>query len=212
MFKTTALLVALLLGGVGSALADGVTYDVTVDTTSVAGTSGSLDFQFNPGLFVTQAASLQILGFTSDGVLGGSLSTGDVSGTLPGTVLFDNGTGYNDYFTGFTYGTTLTFSVNLFGPAVTSPGGVSNSQSGFAFTMFSDAAGTIPILTNDSVYGFAFTTVINLDGSTTPTISSSVLGATLEGAVATPEPGTLLLLCCGLGLLALQLKRQAQQA
>jgi len=36
---------------------------VTVDTSSIAGTMGSLDFNFNPGPFVTQTASAQILNF-----------------------------------------------------------------------------------------------------------------------------------------------------
>jgi len=34
-----------------------------VDTSSIAGTAGSLDFNFNPGPLVTQAAALQVLVF-----------------------------------------------------------------------------------------------------------------------------------------------------
>jgi len=201
MFKITTFFFVLLLGAVGSALADGVTYDVTVDTSSIAGTVGSVDFQFNPGPLTTQTADLQVLDFTSDGTLGTAELTGDVSGTLPGTVSFDNGSGYNDYFTGFTYGDTITFVVTLFGPAVTSPDGVSTSGSTFAFSMFSDSEGTVPVLTTDSEDGFAFTTSINLDGTTTLTNSSSELTAT-SPAVTTPEPGTLWLLCAGLGIAA----------
>src|ERR1700679_2721383 len=82
------------------ALADVITYYVTVDTSSISGTSGSIDFNFNPGPLVTQAASLQILGFASNGSLvscaanvQGFCPTGDVAGTLPSTLTFDNGTG-----------------------------------------------------------------------------------------------------------------------
>src|SRR5262249_51862810 len=129
------------------ASADPITYDVSVDTSAISGTAGSLDFEFNPGPLVTQAASLQILNFSSDGTLAGSPAlTGDVSGALPGTVTFDNGTAFNDYFEGFTYGSTLSFQVSLFGPALSSPDGTSTSGSSFAFSMFSDAAGTIPAL------------------------------------------------------------------
>jgi hypothetical protein len=65
---------------------------VAVNTSSIAGTAGSLDFNFNPGVFVTQAASLQIVDFTSDGTPKGSPAlTGDVGGVLPMTVTFDNG-------------------------------------------------------------------------------------------------------------------------
>ena len=197
MFKTTFLLLVLLFGAVGSAMADGLTYDVTVDTSSIAGTSGSLDFQFNPGALVTQTANLQIEDFTSDGTLGGSILTGDAVGGLPGTVSLDNLTGFNDYFTGFTYGSTLSFLLNLSGPAVTSPDGISTSGSEFAFSMFSDAGGTLPVLTSDSVNGYALTAGINLDGTATITNNSTQLAVTTP-ITAAPEPSMLLLLGSGL--------------
>jgi len=205
MFKTTFLLLALLFGAVGSAMADGLTYDVTVDTSGIAGTSGSLDFQFNPGPLVTQAADLQIQNFASDGTLGSPILSGDAGGALPGTVSFDNGGGFNDYFTGFTYGSTLSFLVKLYGPAVTSPDGISTSGSEFAFSMFSDAGGTLPVLTSDSVNGYALTAGINLDGTATITNSSSQLTITTP-VTAAPEPSTLLLL--GLGLASLVFSRR----
>jgi len=46
-----------------------IVYQFSINSTSILGTAGSIDFQFNPGPLVTQAASLQILGFTSDGSL-----------------------------------------------------------------------------------------------------------------------------------------------
>ena len=145
-----------------------ITYDVTVDTSSVSGTAGSFDFQFNPGPLVTQPASLQILSFSSNGVLVGSaVPTGDVTGVLPAPLTFDNGTAFNDYFEGFTYGSTLSFQVSLYGPALTSPDGTATSGSTFAFSMFSDAAGTMPVLTTDTTDGFAFTVDVNLNGTTT---------------------------------------------
>jgi PEP-CTERM motif len=205
MYKTTFLIFALLFGAVGSAMADGVTYNVTVNTSSIAGTAGSLDFQFNPGGLVTQAANLQILGLTTDGALGTGMATGDAAGTLPGTVTFDNGSGYDDYFTSFTFGNTISFLLNLFGPAVTSPDGTSTSGSSFAFSIFSDPAGSIPALTTDTTNGFALAANINLDG----TISLNNYSSELTAApVATPEPGTLLLLGSGLSALAFLRKRR----
>ncbi len=121
MNKLNVLLLAMVLCFTASASAD--TYLVSVDTSSISGISGSLDFNFTPGIYQAQATSLQILGFSSDGTLASSpVLTGDVSGTLPSIVTFDNETGYNDYFDGFTYGSTLSFDVNLYGPALSSTG------------------------------------------------------------------------------------------
>jgi hypothetical protein len=208
MFKKMLIGFALLFGGVAPAFADGVTYDFTVNTSSVTGQAGSLDFQFNPGALLTQSASLQILNFSSNGTLGSSVLTGDTSGALPGTVLFNNGGSFNDYFTGFTYGSTITFAVNLFGPAVVSPDGVSTSGSTFAFSLFSDAAGTVPVLTSDTVNGFAALVNVNLDGSTTVTNNSSQLTISTPTTPA-PEPGSLFLLAAGLAALALFLRRSS---
>jgi hypothetical protein len=195
MGKHAALFVIAFFCSASIASAAPITYDVTVDSSSISGTAGSFDFEFNPGPLVTQAASAQILNFTSNGTLAGSpVLTGDVAGSLPGTVTFDNGTAFNDYFEGFTYGSTLSFQVSLFGPALSSPDGTSTSGSTFAFSMFSDAAGTMPVLTNDTVDGFAFTIDVNLDGSTTVANSSAQTTVTPATTPSVPEPGTLTLL------------------
>lgn len=207
MLKTSSLFIASLLFAASVAQAGPITYDVAVNTSSIAGTMGSLDFQFNPGPLQTQAASLQILGFTSDGVLAGSPSlTGDVSGALPATLIYDNGTQYNDFFEDFTYGTTLSFEVSLYGPALSAPDGVSTSGSIFAFSMFSDPAGTIPVLTTDTIDGFAATLNVNLDGTTSVTDPSAE--TSVASSAATPEPGSLVLLATGLLVLAGMLRRQ----
>lgn len=186
-----------------SAMASPITYDVTVNTSSTTGTMGSLDFNFNPGSLVTQSASLQILNFSSDGTLAGNCpcATGDVNGQLPATLTFDNGTGFNDYFDDFTYGTTISFAVSLYGPGLSAPDGVSTSGSTFAFSMFSDSAGTIPVLTTDTTEGFAFTIGVNLDGSTTVTDDSPQTAMNPVGGATAPEPGTAAAL--GMGIAAL---------
>jgi PEP-CTERM motif len=180
-----------------SALANPITYNVTINTSSISGTAGSLDFNFNPGPLVSQSASLQILGFTSNGTLaGGPTLTGDVSGALPATLTFDNGTGFNDYFEGFTFGSTLSFDVSLFGQALSAPDLISTSGSTFAFSMFSDAAGTVPALTTNTTDGFAFTVDVNLDGTTTVT-NFSTQTSVVPATSGVPEPGTLTLIALG---------------
>jgi hypothetical protein len=200
MSKKTLLLAILLLSAPWIADADAVSYQVKVNTSSLTGQVGSLEFQFNPGPFLTQDADLQILNFSSDGTLDplalGTQTIGDVSGTLPGTLTFNNGSFFNDYFENFTYGSTLTFVASFYGPALTSPDGISGSGSSFAFGMFSDPDGTIPALTTDTLNGFAVTTDVNLDGTTSTDIFSSQTSVS-----AVPEPSCLLL--TGLGILGL---------
>jgi hypothetical protein len=177
-------LLAILGCGATAITAGPVAYMVSVNTASLAGTTGSLDFNFNPGPLVSQSAMVQILSFSSNGAFDGSpLLTGDASGSLSGTLTLDNGSGFNDYFQQFTYGATLSFDVSLFGPALSAPDGVSSSGSTFAFSMFSDAAGTTPALTMDVTDGFAYVVNINLDGS------STVANYIVNSAPA-PEPAT----------------------
>ncbi len=120
---------------------------------------------------------------------------------MPSTLTFDNGTGFNDYFDGFTYGSTLSFDVSLYGPAFSSPDGVSTSDSAFAFSMFSDAAGTIPALTTDTTDGFAFIVNVNPDGSTSVTNYSGQTTVESQPSV-TPEPNPFLFIATGLVILA----------
>ena len=131
---------------------------------------------------------------------------GDVSGgPLPSALNFDNGTGFNDYFEGFTFGSSLTFDVMLYGPALSAPDGISTSGSTFAFSMFSDAAGTVPVLTTDLANGFAVTVDVNLDGTTT--VMNSSTETTVSPVSAVPEPSCLLPVAAFLALAGFGLRR-----
>jgi hypothetical protein len=202
----TSLLISLLAACALTApavFADEIQYTVTVDTASLNGDQGYLDLQFNPSSFTTQSASAAVTNFSTDGALAplGSETydgtAGDVSGTLPGPVSFDNGTSTNEYTQGITFGNTITFDLDLSGAALDSP----NGDGGGTFVLdFFDPSGN-QLLTN-SASGDLFTVDINPDGSTTPTAFSSASGgpsvATFSGPSAVPEPSMGLLLAGGL--------------
>lgn len=187
---------------VGLASASPIVYDVVVNTSLIAGTAGSLDFNFNPGPLVSQSASLQILNFTSSGSLDGACpcGIGDVSGQLPSTLTFDNGSSFNDYFDSFTFASALSFQVSLYGAALSAPDASSTSGSAFAFSMFSNTAGTIPTLTSDSTNGFAFTLNVNLDG-TTSLVNSSAATSVFPETSTVPEPDSMALAAIGAAII-----------
>jgi len=106
---TAAVLTLFLLVEIASSSgvvrAGSVSYLVDVNTSAIAAQAGNLDFQFNPGSASAESATATVTNFQS---VGGVLSqtatlTGDASGSLPGTLTLNNGTGYNDVFQGFTY-------------------------------------------------------------------------------------------------------------
>lgn len=197
----------VLLCWVSIAQAD-ILYQFSVNTSSISGTTGSLDFQFNPGPLVSQAASLDIRNFASNGALIGSPSlAGHATGSLTTAVTFDNGMGYNDYFQGFTFGSKLLFEVKLYGPAVNNPDGTATSGSAFAFSMFSDLPGTIPVLTTDTINGFASILNVNLDGSITVTNFSRE--TTIGPVSSVPEPSAIVLLGTALAGFAVSIRRKA---
>ncbi len=139
-----------------------------------------------------------------------SFPTGDVAGAPPATLTLDNGSRFSYYFEDFNFGTSLAFNVSLYGPALSSPDGISTSGSTFAFSMFSDAEGTIPALTSDTIDGFAFTVDVNLDGTTTLNNVSSQTSVVPATGAPIPEPGSITLVGSSLVFVVL-LRRKRQQ-
>ena len=179
MRRSQLLAISLLLAG-SAAYAD-VVVQVDANTSSIDGTMGSVDFQFNPGALSFQQATVTISNFTTDGSFDGTQQDfGDVTGgPITSPITITNTDADNEDFETFTFGRTLQFDLTFSGPAVTAPNGSSLSTSVFTFSMFSDPAGTIPALTSNP-NGVAAMVTVNLDGTITAQAVSPY--------VSVPEP------------------------
>src|SRR4051812_1745925 len=81
---------------------------VSIDTSSIAGTSAQLAFDVADG--GAPANSVVISDFTTDGTLGPSSATGGVSGSLPGSVTLNDAAFFSELLTGLILGTTISFN------------------------------------------------------------------------------------------------------
>jgi hypothetical protein len=165
MIKTC--LFALFMAAAGTLAADPLDL-VTLNTSSLNGTTGSIDFLFDPGSNA-QAATIQILEFTGATYISASQQpTGAVSGgPVPSTITINNTDADNDMFDAVTFGKSLSFLVSFSGPAVTAPNGEANNESTFDFSVFTDEAGTVPAssLTSDP-NGVVAAITLNAEGNT----------------------------------------------
>jgi len=200
MHRSITLLIPIALLAVSALWADPAEYTFTLNTSSIAGTTGSLDFALNPGAGSDQSLTALVSGFLSDGSYGGSQTkTGDVTGgpVITGNPLTLNSTfADNDDLETFTYGNTLSFKVDLSGPALSAPDGLATSPYELIFSTYSDTLGTIPVLTSDPG-GASGTITISPEA----VIEAGAISSELN-VVATPEPSMLCLLGGALALFA----------
>jgi hypothetical protein len=212
--RLAALAVALAVLATGRADAGPITYHVHINTSAdpaLPGTSGSLEFQFNPSSLPAPVIAASVTNFNGDGGTLGNVSTtsppiGDASGDLRTTgLLFDNQQPFNDLIQNFKYGTTIDFDITF---SQSLPAGSNGST--FALTLWDmpDGFGSqhliAPGFANDPANGGPGAAVIINDGGPSPGPAATNPAVT----VTVPEPATLALFGLGVGgLLACRRRR-----
>jgi hypothetical protein len=171
--------------------ADNSLYNVTLNTSGLTGTTGDFVVDFISGGGPEQNA-ISIAGFTSDGTLGAASPTGDVFGTLPSTVILVDdpvNSAFNEYLTGFTFGTTISFFLDA---SENAPGAGSAPDEVSVYFLASDDMTSL-VTTSDPTFSDALVT-LDLDGSANgiPTVydvSSPSTGVSADMTLVTQGSG-----------------------
>jgi hypothetical protein len=166
------------------------TLQVNINTTPLTGATGFLAFDFlggspAPNNFAT------ILNFGTNSTLGAASSSGTVSGTLvPGPLVFNDSTFFNEWLQGVTFGSVISFQLSL--STNTIPGGSPD-----AFSFFLLDSNSLPFATSDpSSANSLFQIDINGQSLTPNVFTSDFASASVNPAQATvPEPSPSWLFC-----------------
>lgn len=187
-----------LIGAIGFCLLSNLTLatplHITLDTSNFSGT-GWLDLQFNPGLVGSPTATASLSHFS--GTIDNNLTAyidGDVTGTLPGNLLFTNSSSFNDVFQPILMGGSFSFDLLL--ESILQP---SNSSTIFSLALYgadmSTALGKADPFTNSLL-------TFELASELTTNINDTLLVKITK----VPEPQAWLLLLLGIALIAVRKK------
>jgi len=165
---------------------------VSVDTSGLAGTSAQLAFDFIDG--GSPSNTITISGFSTDGTLGGVVPSGDVTGSLTGTVVLSDSSFFNEYLTDITLGSSFSF---VFSATANGPD-ASSIPDAFSVFLLDPGTGLALFGTADPTGADSLVT-FNIDGSPTGTLSV-YSGSVTAGLPASgvPEPSMIWMLAIGL--------------
>ncbi|WP_085314592.1 NF038129 family PEP-CTERM protein [Derxia lacustris] len=200
LFLKRGLALAGLVAGLAAALpAQAATaFRFSFDTSSLAGSSGNLDFSFI-GLADAPAATAAIGALSGGSSAGSALLDGDASATAGGWLL-GNGGGFNAVWQPWSFGQTLSFVVSLDGDY-----GAAASGTTFAFRLW-NADGSQTLLGGDNFGDLAHADL--LPGGAVVTTLLTAAG----GVSPVPEPDMAPLAGLGLALTGWAVRRQRRMA
>lgn len=180
-------------------------YNVSVDTTSLFGTTGYLDLQFNPGGVSAPAATATLNGFFGDITLGGlATNDGSMSGVLPGSLVFNNDTAFNAVLQPSAFGNVFGFTISFSGAYETA---LSGSGTRFSLAVLDDNFD--PLATVDPVGTILQFELAPGGAVTATTFNADVFGAeSIVTLTAVPVPAALPLLASAFALFGFARRRQ----
>jgi len=99
-------------GGLPLPDASATSVNVSIDTAAISGTEALLTFDLFDFDGVSNNSTV-VLAFSTDGTPESAATTGDVSGSLPGTVTISDTVGVGELLQGISLGSTLAFVLDL---------------------------------------------------------------------------------------------------
>ena len=185
-------LVLLVATGAGNSASAGfITYQVVVNTSTISGTDGSLEFQYNPAMTPATISTAVVSPFTT---VGGTISpTTEVNGSVTGSLAslpmtLTANTPFNDILENFKFGTSLTFNVTLSTTALVADRFSLTLWNGNISAVDSGTASPVYNIMPDDGSGAALT--IDYNGVTASTIRNSAQ----VSVSAVPEPASITML------------------
>jgi hypothetical protein len=186
---STRLLFALMLA-CGMAQASAESYHVSIDTSTLAGREGYLDFLFL-GLANADPVQAKLSNFAGD-FTSSSFAQGQVAGSLASQLTIGNGDAWNEFAQWARLGGTLSFDVSFSQP----PGSGSGAGAGTTLSIALLDAGLNYLGASGDIATFAL-----LPAAATA-VSTDAAYATVSNVSPVPEPATYVMLAAGLLLMA----------